>query len=213
MNKEHLFFDLDGTIIDSAPGIFKSISYALDKMGVEDISLEEKNSFVGPPLVDSFERLGFTRTEAETAVKFYREYYSAGGLYLVDPYEGIIDSLDKLAQDNSIYIATSKPEQFAKMILEKLQINHYFNGIYGASMDSSRASKDKVLAYAVANANVRSLSQAVMIGDREHDILGAHHVGLESIGVLYGYGSMAELQEAGATMIVEQPVDLLDVLG
>lgn len=212
MNKQHLFFDLDGTIIDSSPGIFNSISYALDKMGLDDFSLETKNSFIGPPLVDSFERMGFSRTEAETAVKYYREYYSVDGLHLVTVYEGIVDSLERLAHSQSLYIATSKPEFFAKEILTSLKLDHYFKGIYGASFDSSRASKDKVLSYAVANAQINTLSQGIMIGDREHDILGAHHVGLDSLGVLYGYGSRQELQEAGATHIIEKPQELVDIL-
>lgn len=212
MNKQHVFVDLDGTIIDSSPGIFKSISYALDKMGLEDFSLEEKNSFIGPPLIDSFERMGFTRADAETAVTYYREYYSVDGLHLANIYEGIVESLEQLAQNQSLYIATSKPEFFAKEILTSLKIDHYFAGIYGASFDSSRASKDKVLSYAVSNAGIQTLAQAVMIGDREHDILGAHHVGLDSIGVLYGYGSKRELQDAGATLIIEAPRELMDVL-
>ncbi|UUX33394.1 HAD hydrolase-like protein [Fundicoccus culcitae] len=212
MQKQNIFFDLDGTLIDSSPGIFSGISYALKKMQREDIDVDVKRHFIGPPLQHSFEQLDMTASEATQAIGFYREYYSDAGLMELSVYEGIPEVLAHLAQTHTLYIATSKPETFAQKILLQLDLSQYFTAIYGASLDGVRASKDDVLAYAVGAAGLTDVTASVMIGDRKHDILGAAHLGMDSIGVLYGFGSLDELSAAGATAIVASPSDLLELL-
>lgn len=208
--KQQLFFDLDGTIIDSSEGIYSSIRYALEKLAHPPLSTDALRSFVGPPLIDSFRDLGFTEDKAQRAVNYYRENYRDKGMFQVKPYEAIEKTLAMLSETHEIFIATSKPEIFAKEILAYLGFNDYFKGIYGADLENKRGEKAAVLAYALEKANGNA--SALMIGDRSHDILGAKANGLSAIGVLYGFGSKEELLSAGAVALAEQPLELLELI-
>lgn len=207
-----ILFDLDGTLTDSAPGIIHSVQYALNKYGIKAED-EELRVFIGPPLIHSFqERFGFDHDKALEAVAFYREYFTAGGMFENSVYPGIEKLLGKLKQDGKrLAVATSKPELFSRQILEHFALTPYFDFIGGAAMDESRATKTEVLAYVLETLQADPKT-AVMIGDRKNDIEAAAALGTQSIGVLYGYGSKEELAAAGATVFAETPEDIYRII-
>lgn len=209
-----VLFDLDGTLTDPGIGITNSVAYALRKWGIEPPPRTELFKFIGPPLADSFSKFyGFSPEDAEKSVEYYREYFRDRGLYENEIYPGAEAILKALkAGGRKVVLATSKPEEFAKRILEYFHIDGYFDFVAGASMDSSRNKKGDVIAYALRDAKITDLKNAVMVGDREHDILGARENGLDSIGVLFGYGSREELKAAGATHIAEKMEDILKII-
>ncbi|MGQ7383263.1 HAD family hydrolase [Streptococcus suis] len=208
-----ILFDLDGTLTDSGQGILNSVAYALEKMGIEEPDTANLNRFIGPPLYESFSRFyQLSPEDTQSAVDAFRVYFKEKGMFENQLYPGIIPLLEELrTAGKTLVIATSKPEIFAKQILEHFDIAHYFDVIAGASLDSSRISKADVIGYAI-NQLEAFPKHAVMIGDREHDIEGARRHQLPAIGVLYGYGSKQEFEKAGATMIVETVQDLKRVL-
>ncbi|HEM4667991.1 TPA: HAD family hydrolase [Streptococcus suis] len=208
-----ILFDLDGTLTDSGQGILNSVAYALEKMGIEEPDTANLNRFIGPPLYESFSRFYQLNPEdTQSAVDTFRVYFKEKGMFENQLYPGIIPLLEELrTAGKTLVIATSKPEIFAKQILEHFGIAHYFDIIAGASLDSSRISKADVIGYAI-NQLEAFPKHAVMIGDMEHDIEGARMHQLPAIGVLYGYGNKQEFEKAGATMIVETVQDLKRVL-
>lgn len=210
---QYYLFDLDGTLTDSGLGITNSVKYALKKYGIEEDDMDKLREFVGPPLAESFQKYyGFSEEESKRAIEYYREYYTAGGMLENEVYEGIPELLEQLKNaGKSLIVATSKPELFAKQILEHFELAQYFDCIAGASMDESRVDKAEVIDYALRLCNIEKKDRIVMIGDREHDILGAKKNGLDSIGVLFGFGSREELKNAGADHIVEVPGEIADI--
>lgn len=209
-----LFFDLDGTIVDSSEGIFASVRYAMAKMQLEPLTDKQLRRFIGPPLSKSFEKLGLSPESAAEGVAYYRENYRAGGIFQAQVYDGIATLLAQLGRDPeiSVYLATSKPEVFAKQILEHFQLAAHFDGIYGADMAGERVAKEAVLAYALAAAGTKDKKQAWMIGDREHDMIGGALNGVTPVGVLWGFGDQQELATAGAKYLVETPLALADLI-
>lgn len=209
-----ILFDLDGTLTDSSPGIINSILYSLNKLGIHESDTDKLRKFLGPPLVDSFkEYYNFSQEKAETAVEYYREYFSTKGLLENAVYNGVTELLEKLKElGKTLIVATSKPEPFTNRILEHFDLMKYFDFVAGSNMDNTRCKKAEVISYALASCNIKELSDAVMIGDREHDIIGANKVGIDSIGVLYGYGDYDELHTAGATHIAENAEDILKII-
>ena len=207
-----IFFDLDGTLTDSAPGIIHSVQYALKKYGIE-AEENDLRSFIGPPLVHSFqERFGFDHDKALEAVAYYREYFTAGGMFENSVYPGVEEMLQKLKEDGlMLAVATSKPELFSKQILEHFALTRYFVFIGGAAMDETRTTKVEVFSYALQELQVDP-AKAVMIGDRENDMEAASLLGTESIGVLYGYGSKEELANAGAKVFADTPMDICRII-
>ena len=207
-----IFFDLDGTLTDSAPGIIHSVQYALKKYGIE-AEENDLRSFIGPPLVHSFqERFGFDHDKALEAVAYYREYFTAGGMFENSVYPGVEEMLQKLKEEGlMLAVATSKPEFFSKQILEHFALTRYFDFIGGAAMDETRTTKVEVLSYALQELQVDP-AKAVMIGDRENDMEAASLLGTESIGVLYGYGSKEELANAGAKVFADTPMDICRII-
>lgn len=214
MAYEYILFDLDGTLTDSGIGIINSVEYALEKCGIEVKDKNELYKFVGPPLTDSFERYyDFSKEEANTAIKYYREYFREKGMFENLVYDGIEKLLKELKVNNKkLIVATSKAEVFAKQILEHFNIAEYFSYIAGSNLDGTRVKKAEVIKYALESCNIEDLSKTIMVGDREHDIIGAKEVGLKCIGVLYGYGDRDELEKAGADLIVETVSDVGEVL-
>lgn len=206
-----ILFDLDGTLTDPGEGITNSVAYALRKYGIEVSDRSELYKFIGPPLKDSFMKYyGFDEDKAEEAIAYYREYFRDTGIFENRVYEGVEDMLRGLhANGKRIVLATSKPEEFAIRILEHFGLRKYFTVVAGASMDSSRSKKGDVIAYAISLCESFEKYTAVMVGDREHDIIGAKENGLKSIGVLYGYGDEKELKTAGADYIVSSPIEVL----
>ena len=210
-----ILFDLDGTLTDSGPGITNSVAYALKKWNIEEKDINVLRKFVGPPLDASFAKYyGFSKEKCVQAIQYYREYYLTKGIYENRVYDGMEELLKWLRDTGRrVIVATSKPEPSAIHVLEYFQIDSYFDIIAGATMDGSRVEKSDVIRYALDRAGIRDLSGVVMVGDRENDIQGAKANGLDSIGVLYGYGSREELEEAGAMQIAETVEDLRCCIG
>lgn len=209
-----ILFDLDGTLTDPGVGITNSVAYALKKYGIVVEDTRDLFKFIGPPLHESFEAYyRFSKEEAFKAVEYYREYYRERGIFENLLYDGIRDLLEFLHSRGYILaVATSKPEVFAKQILDHFALSKYFTYIAGSNLDGTRTKKAEVIDYALHSCGVHEASSAIMIGDREHDIFGAKAVGIDSIGVLFGYGSRAELENAQATYIAERVKDIQPIL-
>lgn len=206
---EYIFFDLDGTLTDPGEGITNSVMYALKRFKIE-AEREELYKFIGPPLVDSFKEFyGFSDSDAWTAVRYYREYFADRGLYENRVYDGIEDVLGRLAASGRrLYVATSKPTEYSVRILKKFGFLDYFEYVSGSSMDEKNSSKKMIIARAVEHCGM-DVSHILMVGDRRYDIEGAKAHGMDSAGVLFGYGSRQELEDAGADYIIEKVEDLL----
>ena len=207
---ETALFDLDGTLIDSGEGITNSVAYSLKKFGIDITDKSELYSFIGPPLHESYMKFyGFSEEKAKLAVEYYREYYRKKGIFENQIYEGVEALLQRLHDKGiTLMVATSKPELFARQILEQLNLADYFTCIAGANMDQTMTKKAEVISYALTTAGISDASKAIMIGDREHDILGAKAAGIDALGVLFGYGSYEELKNAGADYIVEKAEEI-----
>lgn len=209
-----ILFDLDGTLTDSAPGITACVQYALEKMGKPEENAEALRCFVGPPLKDQFmSYAGFTEEEATEAVRYYRERYTKSGMYENSLYPGVEELLAFLKDRGCVLaVASSKPEQFVRQILEHFHLTGYFREIVGAGMDEKRTTKAEVIEEALKRLDMTSSRQdVVMVGDRSYDIIGAHECGIQCIGVGYGYGSMEELIKAGVTYVADS-VEELEIL-
>ena len=211
---DYIFFDLDGTLSDSAPGIVNSVIYALNSMGIEITDKEQLKKFVGPPLSESFPMYyGLTPDQTENAIKFFRKYFEEKGILENAMYQGTDILLKKLKDAGKIpVVATSKPEPFAKIILNRYGIDHYFSYIAGSTIDETRTKKDEVIAYALEACKIDDKSKVVMVGDRSHDVIGAKKNGIDCIGVLYGYGDRKELEGAGAICIAKDLEALTEIL-
>lgn len=211
---KYILMDLDGTITDPKLGITKSVQYALKAFGIIVEDLDSLCKFIGPPLRTSFmEYYGFTEAEAEEAVVKYREYFSVTGLYENEVYEGMEALLKGLkAAGKTLIVATSKPEVFARKILEHFKLDGYFKDICGATLDNSRSTKEEVIRYALDKNGITDSSDIIMVGDRMHDIAGAKAVGIASIGVLFGYGGKQELEQAGANWVAATVEELYEII-
>lgn len=209
----HLFLDLDGTLSDSAPGIVRSAQYALESFGIHVDNLDDLLCFVGPPLEESFQEFyHLTPSQADEVVKVYRRRYEKIGVYENALYPGIPQFLDKARQAGKVLmVATSKPQRMADLVLSHFGIADRF-AFVGGREDSSRRTKEEVIRYVMKENGLTRTEDIVMIGDRKHDVLGAKAVGLDSVGVLYGYGSRDEFQAAGATYIVDTLKELEELL-
>lgn len=214
-----ILFDLDGTLTDPGEGITNSVAYALSGWGITVADRTELYRFIGPPLKDSFmEYYGFTPEEADAAIVAYRAYFRDRGIFENRVYDGIEELLKSLkAHGKTVALATSKPEEFARRILVRFGLDGYFDLIAGATMDSSRSRKGDVIAYALESLETEkgiavSKAATVMVGDRRQDIRGAKENGLDSIGVLFGYGDRTELETAGATHIAPAVEDILSII-
>jgi phosphoglycolate phosphatase len=206
------FFDLDGTLVDSSLGITNSVIYALKKFGIEETDRRKLYSFIGPPLTVSFEKFcGFTKEECAKAVEYYREYYRGGGIIENRVYDGLEDVLKELKRRGKrLAVATSKPEPFARQIVEHFHLAQYFDYVAGMELDGRRGTKEEVIRYALDACKITDKSKVLMVGDREHDVLGAKGAGIECLGILYGFGSREELKEAGADYIAETVEGILE---
>lgn len=211
---EYCFFDLDGTLTNPELGITNSFMYALNKYNISVSERTELHKVIGPPLIDSFQRFyNFSYKEAKVAVDYYREYYKDKGIYENEVYLGIPQLLEQLQKNGKkIVLATSKPEHFAKIILDYFDLTKYFTFVAGANMDETRTKKDEVIEYALESCGITDMKKVIMIGDREYDVIGAGKFGIDSIGVLFGFGTIEELQTAGATYIVETVQQMLSTI-
>lgn len=202
MMEETILFDLDGTLTDPKEGITRCVQYALESFGIREPDLAKLECFIGPPLKEQFmEYAGLSEDEAVLAVEKYRERFRPAGMFENRVYSAVPQMLDKLSgQGFRLGVATSKPEVFAVRILEYFHLADYFEVITGSELTGERTNKAEVIREALRR-HQSGPDRCVMVGDRMHDVLGAHEAGLYCLGVLYGYGSLTELQSAGADRI------------
>lgn len=214
MRYQTVLFDLDGTLTDPQEGITKSVAYALKAYGINVPDRSALRRFIGPPLVDSFmEEYGFGREKALEAVEKYRERFRVKGLYENRVYDGIPELLSDLrANSIRLMVATSKPTVFAEQILSYFGLRPFFDFVAGAELDGSRDRKADVIRYALEENQITEISSVLMIGDRLYDIVGAQQNNLASMGVLYGFGSREELEQAGADLLAATPGEIAALL-
>ena len=209
--KKTILFDLDGTLTDSGEGIINCAILALEHFGCPIPTREEMRVFVGPPLHESFIKHGVPADKTEEAIAVYRSRYIPIGAYENTPYPGIRELLEALKADgHTLYVATSKPEAMSIRILEHFDLAKYFDMICGATMDTSRSSKEDVIAY-LLEMNGRA-DNIIMVGDTKFDVLGAKHHGIRTVGVSWGYGKVKEMVSAGAVAIADTMEELLCIL-
>ena len=212
-NKQLILFDLDGTLTDPKEGITKSFRFALEKLGYPEEDLDELEKVIGPPLWDSFQDYyGMTREQADLGVQYYRERYRDVGKFENILIEGIPELLWELkAAGKQLALATSKPTDYSIEILQHFEIDQPFDQMIGSNLDGTRINKDEIIQHVLSLFDIPA-ENIVMIGDRKHDIIGAKAHGIDSIGVLFGFGSRQEFEQHGATIIVETVDELKQVL-
>lgn len=206
MSWDVVLFDLDGTLTHSEAGVANGVKYALEKLGYPPEPEDQMRRFLGPTLYHSFGvTIGMPEQTAVEAVRLYREYYDERGAFENEVFAGIPELLtDLVAAGRRLAVATSKVEYAAVAILRHFQLEHHFDVIVGAGADESvRGTKGLVIEHALAQLGVVEGTRVVMVGDREHDIIGARENGLPAIGVRYGYSHPGELEEAGAVLVVD----------
>lgn len=210
----HILFDLDGTLTDPFEGITNSVVHALKRYNIEVTDKRELRSFIGPPLVESFMKyFNFTEADAKNAVEVYREHFGTKGLFENELYEGIPNMLSELkSRGKTVIMATSKPEVYARRIAEHFDIAKYFDYMAGSELNGQRIAKTEVIEYALSSLGISDRRNCLMIGDRLHDINGAKKSDIHSVGVLWGYGSREELEEAGADYICFSVENLIDII-
>lgn len=210
---QSILFDLDGTLTDPKVGITTCIRYAMDTLGAQS-SEQALDWCIGPPLLDSFSVLFDSQDPLllNEAVSLYRERFSSVGLYENELYPEIAQGLQQLKQAGyQLYLATSKPHIYAQRILEHFNIDQYFTAIHGSELSGERTDKASLIAYIVEQEKLNS-AHCVMVGDRQYDIIGAKQNNICSIGLSYGYGSLAELKQANPDYLFAQFNTLIDFL-
>ncbi len=206
----NLLFDLDGTLTDPYQGITRCISHALLALNRPPPPQENLKWCIGPPLKNSFTKLLASEDEklAEEALSIYRERFGSVGLFENELYEGIPDALRALQEKGHLlYVATSKPTVYAKQIIEHFSLQRYFRTIHGSDLDGTRSDKTELISHILLREGITS-SETLMVGDREHDMIGAKTNGVCGVGVLWGYGSRDELEASGAHACIRHPSEL-----
>lgn len=208
MRVDTVLFDLDGTLTDPKVGIIGCLRYALEKMSVTVDPAEDLTWCIGPPMHLTFRKFLGDTEAATVGYSHYRERYGKTGLFENELFAGITDAVAALHESGKrLFVATSKPHVYARPIVEHFGLARYFIAAEGAETDGTRSDKAEVIAHVLATHGVDPAT-AVMIGDREYDIIGAKKNGLASIGVLYGFGSAEELRAAGADLLCATPLDI-----
>ena len=209
--RKTILFDLDGTLTDSGEGIINCAILALEHFGLPIPSREEMRVFVGPPLHESFIKHGVPADKAEDAIRIYRSRYIPIGKFENTPYPGVREMLETLkAEGHKLFVATSKPEKMSIEILEHFELAKYFDQICGATMDTSRSSKEAVIEY-LLHQNGKA-DNMIMVGDTKFDVIGAKAHGIPTIGVSWGYGEVQDMLDAGAAHIAHSTDELLELL-
>ncbi len=208
----YAFFDLDGTLTDPKEGIASCIKYALSKLEQPIPAMEVLEKWIGPPLHESFVEILGSPEAADRAVGFYRERFGSIGMYENRLYAGVKASLRRLGDHvESMYVVTSKPTVYSARIIDYFDLTSFFRKVYGSNLDGSLTNKSDLIRLVLESESIEP-SAAIMIGDRHHDIAGAKENGLRTVGVLWGYGSRQELEDAGADVLCEEPKLLHDCI-
>lgn len=208
-----ILFDLDGTLTQSGEGITKSVQYALEKLGKPEPDLKKLEVFVGPPLLQQFMKYaGLDEETAVKAVEYYRERYTDVGIFENCPYPGVEEMLEGLKRKGYILaVASSKPERFVRRILDHFHLTGYFQEIVGSEMNGGRTSKAEVIEEALSRLHMSGCRKdVIMVGDKEHDVLGAREAGISCVAVSYGYGTEEELKNAAPLKTVHSAGEVLD---
>ena len=212
-NKKYILLDLDGTLTDTEEGVVNSFLYGLSKKGV---TVEDRSSMrwiIGPPIQDSYKKfLSCSDDEAKELLAGYREYYNDRGILENRLYDGVREMLCRLFDGGKVlFTATSKPEVFAKRILDSHGVSKYFKYIYGSTLDGSISTKEEVLLH-IINSEHLDISECVLVGDTKYDIIGAREVGMDVICIKYGFGTDEEFEEYPPDLLLETPSDVAEVL-
>lgn len=212
---DYVIFDFDGTVTDTGEGILKSLAYSFEQMGQPVPDLSDLKKFIGPPIHYSYVTF-YNVPEDEVAeyIRKYRERYRKIGIFECFVYDGMRQTLESLrSQGIKTGIASSKPIKLVYDVMEHLDLTGLFDAVVGTQFDdSSHAGKtDLVLESMQKLGAVRE--RTLMVGDRYFDIDGAKGAGVDSVGVIYGYGSREEFEEHNATYIIEKPQELLEIVG
>ena len=211
MTKKAIFFDLDGTITDSGEGIMNCATLALEYFGLPVPSREEMRVFVGPPLDQTFIRFGVPADKTDAAIKVFRSRYTTVGKFENFPYPGVADMLQSLKeQGHRLFVATSKPEVMAIEVLRHFDLDGYFEQIAGATLDGSRSHKADVITYLLGLTG--DVGQTLMVGDTAFDVIGAAAHGISTIGVSWGYGTVEDMEKAGAVAIAHSMEELVALI-
>lgn len=214
MKIENVLFDLDGTLTDPGIGITNSVWYALKLRNIEVASREELFRFIGPPLLNSYmQYYGLEEDDARQAITDFRVYFEKSGIFENEIYEGIPEMLKTLTEAGKrVYLATSKPEKYARMILDHFDITKYFTFICGNTMAEDRSRKEDVIAFIRETCPEVCAENSVMVGDRVYDIEGGHAHGMQTVGVTFGYAAEGELEASNATCVAHSVTELTEIL-
>ncbi len=211
----YIFFDFDGTLMDTSKGVFNSFDKVVEHYGL-DVDKSVYSTMIGPPLLESFKNtLGLPDEEIQNAMKVYRDYYSVKGMFEADVYDGVVELIKKLRSDGKkIYVATSKPQVYAEKILEKKGMLELFDFVGGADLEEKlRVNKVEIIDYVLYNQNITDKkNECLMIGDRFYDVNGAHKAGLKCAGILWGFGSESEFKDAEADFILKGTEDVYNLI-
>lgn len=209
---KYILFDLDGTLTNPKEGITKCVQYALRHFGIE-CDCDELISFIGPPLKEQFmEYASLSEKDGARAVEIYRERFAPIGIFENEIYEGIIPMLEELRKQGKVLaLATSKPAVFAERIVEKYGIKPFLTHLEGSELDGRNTDKAQVIRNAMEKLGANS-ENTIMVGDREHDLIGAEKNNIKCIGVSYGFGTIDELENGGAVKIAHSTGELLEIL-
>lgn len=214
MKYDHILFDLDGTLTDSAPGILNCAAYALEHMGITPPPMEDLRFFVGPPLLDSFMgHFNMSEEDAWKAIELYRERFRPIGIYENAVYEGIPEALARFQKAGiHLYLATSKPKGMAETVLKYFDLYDYFDVIVGATEDGKLSKKNDIIEDMLRRLSLSEdeLKRVCMVGDRKYDMEGARYFDLDCLGVYWGYADPGELEAAGATHVVHSISEMED---
>lgn len=210
---ENIFFDMDGTLIDSASGIIDSMAKAYKACGFEVPSDALLRKFIGPPLVESAEKYTDIWQGSEESKKLlhsFQDYYGSEGWKDITLYSGMEETLKNLVgNEKHLFITTAKPQKFADETVEYLGIGHFFEGVYGSDIEETLRKKDIIATCVKENHLENEIPETVMVGDRNTDVDGATANNIATVGVLYGFGTAKELKKAGAKSLVKRPQDLV----
>jgi len=206
----HVLFDLDGTLTDPAPGIVRCLQYALREMGLPEHADTDLTRFIGPPLQESFRKLlgNPSGSDIDRAIGLYRERFAEVGIFENTLFLEVREVLSALREQGyELLVATSKPHVFARRIIDHFGLSDFFAGVYGSELSGERSAKAELIRHVLETQSLPA-DAACMIGDRRHDIIGAQQNGVSTIGVLWGFGSLAELKAAAPDRIAESIGDL-----
>ncbi|HEY1405624.1 MAG TPA: HAD hydrolase-like protein [Spirochaetota bacterium] len=208
MGHKYIFIDLDGTMIDSRPGIFRCVRQTLAACGKTEPSDEQLLPMIGPPLKKGFSLFLEGEKNIDAAVDLYREFYRSGGMFEAEVYSGISESLEALSGTHRLICVTSKAQQYAERIVSHFKLDRYIDKVYGPDLKGKLAEKTFLIRHVLEKENVPA-SSAVMIGDTHYDVEGARNNDVFSIGVLWGFGKEEDMRKAGANALISDPKDMV----